>query len=80
MTINLSISVKIRDTSKVLQYDEGYVNFPNLSNNIIQVVLNYLDISQNITQVYYVIENIYTIWKTVLGMILGPDRESKGWA
>ena len=61
MTINLSISVKIRDTSKVLQYHEGYVNFPNLSNNIIQVVLNYLDISQNITQVYYVIENIYTI-------------------
>ena len=49
MIINLSISVKIRDSSKVLQYDEVYVNFPNLCNNIVQVVLNYLDISQNIT-------------------------------
>ena len=57
----MSISVNIRDTSKVLQYDEGYVNFPNLSTNIVPVVLNYLDISQNIPQVYYVIENTYTI-------------------
>lgn len=54
---------------------KGYVNSPTLNNNRVQKV-------QNIILVYYVVDNLYVIWKKkyFFGMFLSLESESNTWA
>lgn len=64
LVINLSVECESqRHQESTIMWRKGYVNSPTLNNNRVQKDLNYLNILQNITLVYYVVDNLYVIWK-----------------